>query len=59
MACSSEEREALSYRLYVLHHLCSLLSAFAGQQGEKRFTDGIQLETYAVVFGWIADEEKQ
>lgn len=56
MACSNEQREALSYRLYQLHHICSLLSAFAGQQGTRRFTDGIQLETYQVVFGWLADE---
>lgn len=58
MACTTEGLEALSYRLYQLHHICSLLSMFAGQQGTSRFTDGIQLETYQVVFGWIADEMK-
>ena len=41
--------------LYPLEHLSALLSDFAGQSG-RQFTDGIQLEHYAVVFGWIGNQ---
>lgn len=41
--------------LYHFEHMCALLSAFASQ-GERVFTDGLRLEMYAVVFGWIGDE---
>lgn len=48
--------EEIDTILYHLRHMCALLSAFAGQNGHPKFTDGIQLESYAVVFGWIGDE---
>jgi hypothetical protein len=42
--------------LYRFMHLCALLSAFAGQNGRNPFTDGLRIEMFAVVFGWIGDE---
>lgn len=47
--------EELDTALYHFEHVCGLLSDFAGQPGRK-FTDGLQIERYAVVFGWIGDE---
>lgn len=52
----SARLEDVDTSLYHLRHICALLSAFAGQHGDNQFTDGIRLETYAVVFGWISDE---
>ena len=48
--------EEIDTTLYHFEHNCALLSAFAGQHGNNVFTDGLRLEMYAVVFGWIGDE---
>lgn len=47
--------EEIDTTLYHFEHNCALLSAFASQSGAT-FTDGLRLEMYAVVFGWIGDE---
>ncbi len=48
--------EQIDTNLYHLQHICALLGTFAGQHGNSRFTDGVQLEHYAATFGWIADQ---
>ena len=58
MACTATARpgdrlEEIDTELYHLQHICALLEAFAGQQGPRNFTDGLSLEMFAVVFGWI------
>jgi hypothetical protein len=47
--------EEIDTTLYQFEQMCALLSAFASQ-GQAVFTDGLRLEMYAVVFGWIGDE---
>ena len=47
--------EELDTALYNLQHITTLLGLFAGQSGTRRFTDGLPLETFAVVFGWLGD----
>ncbi len=41
--------------LYKFSQMCALFSAFA-YSNTAVFTDGLRLETYATVFGWIGDE---
>lgn len=48
--------EEIDTTLYHLQHMCALLSAFAGQPGQNIFTDGLRIEMFAVIFGWIGDE---
>lgn len=48
--------EELNTTLDHFAHMCDLLSAFAGAQGPRHFTDGLSLEMYASLFGWIGDE---
>ena len=42
--------------IYTLHHICALYGDFAGQHGNRVFTDGLQLEHFSVVFGWLSDQ---
>lgn len=48
--------EQIDEKLFRLQHICALLGDFAGQHERGAFTDGVQLEHYAVTFGWIAGE---
>ena len=41
--------------LYKFSQMCALFSAFACANTSV-FTDGLRLEMYATVFGWIGDE---
>lgn len=46
----------VSNRLYNLQQICALINALAGTPGHAKFSDGIPLETFAAVFGWIQEE---
>lgn len=46
--------EEIDTTLYHFEHILELLSTFAA--GGNKFTDGIQREHYAAVFGWIGSE---
>lgn len=48
--------EEIDTTLYRLQHTLQLLGDFAGQHGSRKFTDGLQLEMFAVVFGSFSDQ---
>lgn len=46
----------LEWRLFVAHHVAGLLGDFANQGPRDNFSDGLPMERYAVVFGWLSKE---
>jgi len=48
--------EQIDTTLYHLQHMCDLINGLTGASKPGTHTDGLDVEMFTVVFGWIGDE---
>ena len=48
--------EEIDTTLYHFEHMCALIEGLTSAAGRGAHTDGLDIEMFVVVFGWIGEE---